>query len=159
VAEIQEPGEAPNDFALRIARKKVVTAIQQLDNDITPILGADTIVVLDKQILQKPLNKDDALGMLSQLSGRSHEVITAVAVSDGLRQIHTATTTTKVQFRILSEKEILDYWDSGEPMDKAGAYAIQGQGAVFVERIEGSYSGVVGLPLFETYQLLLKAAG
>lgn len=159
MAEIQEPCELPSDFALRIAQKKVVAAIQLLDNDITPILSADTIVVQDKQILQKPVDKEDAIRMLSQLSGRSHEVITAVAVSDNLRLIHTVISSTKVQFRTLSEKEIVDYWDSGEPKDKAGAYAIQGQGAVFVEHIEGSYSGVVGLPLFETYQLLLKAAG
>lgn len=159
VAEIQAPDEAPIDFALRIAQQKVLAAVQQLDDDITPVLGADTIVVLDQQILQKPVDKDDAVCMLKKLSGRSHEVITAVAVSDDLRRIHTVARTTKVQFRIISEQEIEEYWHSGEPVDKAGAYAIQGKGAVFVEHIEGSYSGVVGLPLFETYELLLQATG
>lgn len=117
------------------------------------VLGADTAVVLDGRILGKPENREDALAMLADLSGREHQVLTAVAVSDGQR-VHSLCVTSKVRFRVISADEAQRYWASGEPADKAGGYAIQGLGAVFVTGLSGSYSAVVGLPLSETAELL-----
>ena len=117
-----------------------------------PVLAADTAVVLDQAILSKPRDRDDALDMLRRLSGRTHEVLTGVAVqAAGLAY---RLNVSRVSFRELSEREAAAYWATGEPSDKAGAYAVQGLAAVFIERIEGSYSGIMGLPLFETMQLL-----
>jgi septum formation protein len=120
-----------------------------------PLLGADTTVVFNGTILGKPKNADDAGRMLKMLSGTTHEVLTAVAVTNGNRMLHD-TSVTRVRFRDLTEAEIKNYIASGEPMGKAGSYAIQGTGAVFVERIEGSYSGVMGLPIYETAILLSR---
>ncbi|MGE8322343.1 MAG: Maf family protein [Pseudomonas sp.] len=117
------------------------------------VLGADTAVVLDGRILGKPENREDALAMLADLSGREHQVLTAVALSDGQR-VHSLCVTSKVRFRAISAGEAQRYWASGEPADKAGGYAIQGLGAVFVTGLSGSYSAVVGLPLSETAELL-----
>ncbi|AYG43644.1 septum formation inhibitor Maf [Pseudomonas sp. Leaf58] len=117
------------------------------------VLGADTAVVLDGRILGKPENREDALAMLAELSGREHQVLTAVALSDGQR-VHSLCVTSKVRFRVISADEAQRYWASGEPADKAGGYAIQGLGAVFVTELSGSYSAVVGLPLSETAELL-----
>ena len=117
------------------------------------VLGADTAVVLDGRILGKPENREDALAMLADLSGREHQVLTAVALSDGQR-VHSLCVTSKVRFRAISAEEAQRYWASGEPADKAGGYAIQGLGAVFVTGLSGSYSAVVGLPLSETAELL-----
>lgn len=118
-----------------------------------PVLAADTCVVCDGAVLGKPAGAESALMMLSLLSGRQHQVLTAICVStqELSRQVLVSTA---VCFRKISEDEMLAYWHSGEPLDKAGAYAIQGKGAMFVSRIEGSYSAVVGLPLFETMLLL-----
>ena len=116
-----------------------------------PVLGADTAVVCDNRILGKPADADDALAMLRLLSGREHRVLTGIALL-GARQ-QTAVSETLVRFRQITPAEAAAYWASGEPQDKAGAYAIQGRGAAFVEHISGSYSGVVGLPLFETAAL------
>jgi septum formation protein len=122
-----------------------------------PVLGADTEVVLDDDVLGKPRNGDDAAAVLGRLSGRSHRVLSAVALiaDDGPR---TALSESRVWFRVLEPQEIAAYVATGEPLDKAGAYAIQGLGAIFVTRLEGSYSGVMGLPLAETAELL-RAAG
>ena len=120
------------------------------------VLAADTAVVLDGEIFGKPVDRDDALGMLERLSGREHEVLTGVAVcADG--NIDTGLSRTRVQFRDIGRDEALAYWQSGEPADKAGAYGIQGLGGVFVSNIEGSYTGVVGLPVFEMACLLTRA--
>ena len=145
--------EMPEHYVQRMAALK-----SQRGRDLTgaalPVLGADTIVAIEQNILGKPRNKDQALEMLRCLSGRSHRVLSAVSVrSNQHLQVLSATT---VHFRVLSEHEIEAYWDSGEPCDKAGAYGIQGIAAIFVSRIEGSFTGVVGLPLFETSELLMK---
>lgn len=117
------------------------------------VLGADTAVVLGEEVFGKPQGREDALEMLGHLSGRTHKVLTGVALysDQGLR---TALSATEIQFREIRPDEALAYWQSGEPCDKAGAYAIQGRGGAFVEAISGSYSGVVGLPVFETVRLL-----
>jgi septum formation protein len=122
-----------------------------------PVLAADTTVAIGQEIFGKPRDPDDGIRMLAALAGRSHEVLTAVALaSNGC--LDTVISETRVTFRAISAAECRDYWTSGEPEDKAGAYAIQGFGAVFITRLEGSHSGVMGLPLCET-AALLDAAG
>ena len=116
-------------------------------------MGSDTIVVHGDTIMGQPRNREEATGMLEALSGSQHQVLTAVTLARG-SESRTCLSATRVSFRPLAAKEIQAYWETGEPMGKAGAYAIQGYAAVFVESIEGSYSGVMGLPLFETAQLL-----
>jgi len=140
-------------MALRLSRTKAMAA----DVDSSHIvIGADTLVVLGDVVFGKPKDRDDCLAMLASLSGRTHRVLTGVAVvASG--DVQTALSITEVRFREISPDEALAYWHSGEPCDKAGAYAIQGRGGVFVERISGSYSGVVGLPVYETSQLLRGA--
>jgi septum formation protein len=125
----------------------------RLQGKLLPVLGADTLGILDGELLVKPRDFADAQAMLRRMSGKRHAIFTAVALctENGTQVI---TSYSQVQFRPVTDAEILAYWRSGEPQDKAGAYAIQGVGAVFVERLEGSYSGVMGLPLFETAQLL-----
>ena len=154
--EARLPGEPPRAFVERLARDKALHSRSACPGR-RPLLTADTIVVLDGEIFGKPRNESDALAMLRALSGRSHEVMTAVAVCDG-ETVCSTVSVSRVRFRELREAECRAYWLTGEPADKAGAYAVQGLGAVFIERLEGSYSGVMGLPLFETAQLL-KAAG
>jgi len=122
----------------------------------TAVLGADTTVVIEEQMLGKPRDREHALAMLAQLSGKEHEVISAVALVC-VGTVNMALSRTRVRLRALARQECEAYWDSGEPRDKAGGYAIQGRGAVFVEALRGSYSGVMGLPLFETAQLLAAA--
>ncbi len=122
-----------------------------------PVLGADTVVVADARMLGKPRDRDEALAMLALLSGREHEVLSAVALQTAAGCAQRLSRST-VRFRPLERAECEAYWDSGEPADKAGAYAVQGLGAIFVESLHGSYSGVMGLPLFET-AALLSAAG
>jgi len=117
-----------------------------------PVLAADTAVVVDGRILGKPADAGDALAMLALLSGRGHEVLTAVAVHGRREQVRVSAS--RVRFRDIAPVEAAAYWATGEPCDKAGAYAIQGRGALFVAELQGSYSGVVGLPLFETAELL-----
>ena len=118
-----------------------------------PVLAADTTLELDGEIIGKPRDADDARTILQRLSGRTHRVLTAVAMSDGAR-IRSRVSVSEVRFRTLTESEIRQYAASGEPMDKAGAYAIQGRAAIFIEEIRGSHTGIMGLPLFETAQLL-----
>ncbi|MBT8144369.1 MAG: Maf family protein, partial [Gammaproteobacteria bacterium] len=135
--------------------EKAVAAENELGNHV-PILAADTVVVIDDCPLGKPRDREHGLDMLGRLSGRSHQVMTAVATrtSGGERLM---LNTTEVRFREIAPAERAAYWDTGEPSDKAGGYAIQGRAAVFIEHIAGSYSGVMGLPLFETAQLLREA--
>lgn len=150
VDETQIDGESPGDMAVRLAVAKAEAADHSADS---VSLGADTVVVIDDHALGKPKDEEDCLAMLEMLSGRVHQVMTGVALRgpDGAR---TALSVTDVYFREISRDEARAYWQSGEPRDKAGAYAVQGLGGVFVERIDGSYSGVVGLPVFETAALL-----
>jgi len=153
VNERRLDGESAESMVLRLAEAKA----RAVDLDEPRIvLGADTAVVLGEHIFGKPRHRDEALEMLGRLSGRTHRVLTGVALysENGLR---TALSVTEVRFREIGPDEALAYWQSGEPCDKAGAYAIQGRGGVFVEALSGSYSGVVGLPVFETVQLLRDA--
>lgn len=147
------PNETPLDYVQRLAAEKSAACVAQL-GDSLPILAADTAVVLDGLIMGKPKDRDDAFSMLRQLSGKIHRVYSAVSLRG--REHGQAVSITEVRFRPLAESEIAAYWQSGEPADKAGSYAIQGLGGVFVESISGSFSGVVGLPLFETAELLSR---
>ena len=147
------PNESPLNFVQRLAAEKSAACRNQLKTEI-PVLAADTAVILGCIIMGKPKNQADALAMLTQLSGKTHQVFSAISLRG--REHGQAVSITEVTFRRLTEREILDYWRSGEPVDKAGSYAIQGLGGVFVEAIQGSFSGVVGLPLFETAELLSK---
>ena len=156
VPEQRLVNEAPETFVVRTALAKARTGWSSLaPGRRAPVLGADTAVVLGDRVLGKPRHRADGLAMLSALSGHTHRVLTAVALIDG--EEHSRLSVSKVRWRELSEAECQAYWRSGEPRDKAGGYGIQGLGAVFVEHLEGSYSGVMGLPLFETAQLLRLA--
>ncbi|MBN1007752.1 Maf family protein [Amphritea pacifica] len=154
IPEVVGPGEQPQQFVARLAREKACAGLADAAEGAI-VLGADTVVVSDGMILGKPVNREDALVMLQQLSGSRHRVMTAVAVTNRER-ILSQVVTTEVEFRTLSRAQCERYWDTGEPCDKAGAYGIQGLGAVFVASINGSYSAVVGLPLAETAALLEK---
>jgi septum formation protein len=154
VDEASAPLESAATYVQRLARCKAETLWDQLPVALQrPVLGADTAVVLDRQILGKPRDADDHRSMLRRLSGCTHEVHTAVALRYD-KGVHVRHSVSQVRFRALQEQEIAAYWCSGEPADKAGGYAIQGLGAVFIASITGSYSGIVGLPLFETGELL-----
>ena len=152
IDESPRPGEALSAMALRLAEEKARGA----GRDDLPVLGADTIVALGDRVFGKPTSEADALSMLAALSGTTHRVITGVALLAGA-ELETAMSDTEVRFRDIGPDEALAYWQSGEPRDKAGAYGIQGRGGVFVEAVSGSYSGVVGLPVFETAALLQRA--
>jgi septum formation protein len=154
--EAPQPGEAPEDYVLRLALDKARAgrALASKDPRLL-VLAADTAVVVDGCILGKPRDRADAAAMLRLLSGRTHSVLSAVAVvGEGEQQ---ALSVSEVSFREISAREIGVYWETGEPADKAGGYAIQGFGAIFVAWLRGSYSGVMGLPLFETARLLAWA--
>ena len=153
VDETALEGETPGDMALRLAVAKARAADPGGD---CVALGADTVVVADGRALGKPKDQADCLAMLEALSGRGHKVVTGVALH-GPQGTQTALSDTDVYFREISRDEAVAYWQSGESCDKAGAYAVQGLGGIFVERVEGSYSGVVGLPVFETAALLAGA--
>lgn len=145
--------ESPLDYVRRVAAEKSAACVAQLGSSV-PVLAADTAVVLDDLIMGKPKDQLDAIAMLTQLSGRTHQVYSAISLRG--REHWQAVSITDVTFRPLTEREMLAYWHSGEPVDKAGSYAIQGMGGIFVASIKGSFSGVVGLPLFETAELLAK---
>lgn len=154
IDETPTPGEAPDHYVRRLAESKARTAWSLPDCPrAIPVLAADTAVVLDGRILGKPADRGQAGAMLESLSGRRHEVMTAVSVCSGAG-LESRIQTSRVSFAKLSLSRIERYLASGEADDKAGAYAIQGLGAAFVSELQGSYSGVVGLPLFETLQLL-----
>jgi septum formation protein len=151
-------GESPLAYVSRLAQAKATVGWERSRNSGgAPVLAADTAVVLDGRILGKPKGLNDAMVMLLELSGRAHEVLTAVALrtADGIEAKVSRSTVT---FRSIDRSEARAYWETGEPSDKAGAYAIQGYAAIFITDLKGSYSGVMGLPLFET-AALLKAAG
>lgn len=152
------PGESPENHVLRLARSKAEAAWQRLGQPADClVLGSDTTVSLDGEILGKPADEAECLAMLSRLSGRTHEVLTGVALLSPGEGVAVECVTSRVSFRAIEPAEMKAYWRSGEPRDKAGAYAIQGRGAVFVRHIEGSYSAVVGLPLYEVAQMLGRA--
>lgn len=157
IDESSKPGENPADYTARIAAAKVqAVAGKRHPGEI--VLGADTAVVLGERMLGKPEDEEDAAAMLGLLSGRDHQVYTAVAVLDPLNSLHTALSISTVNFSTLSQEWISAYVDTGEPLDKAGAYGIQGWAGTQIRRVEGSYSSIMGLPLFET-AALLSAAG
>ncbi len=155
IDETRYDGEPVADLVVRLAAAKAAAARNNVDQSV-PVIGADTAVAVDGQVLGKPDSVDEGVQMLACLSGRSHKVLTGVAL-DYAGEVRTATSVTEVRFREISSDEAHAYWQSGEPLDKAGAYAVQGIGGIFVEHISGSYSGVVGLPVFETAALLAKA--
>lgn len=152
--EIANPGEAPGDYVRRLALAKAEAcrALATTPDDAV-FLGADTAVVLDGEILGKPRDRADFVATLRRLSDREHEVLSGVALVCEERQ-EVLVSVSRVGFGPVSEAAIAAYWETGEPQDKAGGYAIQGHAAAFIHHVSGSYSGVVGLPLFETVQLL-----
>lgn len=154
IDETPLPDESAVAYVERLARAKAEAGLASVGGPAV-VLGADTAVVLDGRILGKPENREHALAMLGDLAGREHQVLTAVALSDGQCCLSVCVTS-KVSFRPISVEEAQRYWASGEPADKAGGYAIQGLGAVFVTGLQGSYSAVVGLPLSETAELLAQ---
>lgn len=148
------PAESPADYVARLARLKATTVWKR--GEVLPVLAADTTVVLDGTVYGKPADRADGLAMLAALSGATHEVLTAVALATA-RGVALRVSRSSVRFREIGRAELEAYWDTGEPRDKAGGYAIQGYGAVFVAALSGSYSGVMGLPLLETAELLRDA--
>jgi septum formation protein len=158
IDETALPDEPPDAYVARLARLKADAGWKlRPARASAPVLGADTAVVLDGKTLGKPQDPDDGARMLGELSGRTHEVLTAVAMAT-TRGPLLRISRSAVTFRSITGAEARDYWDTGEPRDKAGGYAIQGRAAIFVAELRGSYSGVMGLPLFETAELL-KLAG
>lgn len=158
IFEVRAAGETPAQYVARVAGDKarhVAKLIKQHGLPTHPVLGADTEVVLDGEILGKPENAAHGMDMLRRLAGRTHEVLSAVCVWHHGKE-YTALNTSRVTFRPLTEQEITRYWQTGEPRGKAGAYAIQGHAAAFISRLEGSYSGVMGLPLHELDGILRK---
>ena len=158
--EAERPGELPAAYVRRVTRAKLRAAVARLrrrDEPPAPVLCADTTVALGRDILGKPRDAQDAAAMLRQLSGQTHRVITAVALH-AADAVHEAASESRVRFAPLGEDDIAAYVDSGEWQGKAGAYAIQGRAAAFIAHISGSYSGIMGLPLFETARIL-RAAG
>ena len=152
IEETRGEGESAQQYVSRLAREKALAGVALTPRDL-PVLGADTIVTLNGEVLEKPRDVHHAALMLRKLSGQTHQVMTAVALADS-QYVLDCLVMTEVTFRALTDADIADYIASGEPMDKAGAYGIQGQGGCFVRKINGSYHAVVGLPLVETYELL-----
>ncbi len=154
IDEARLPQESAKDMVERLAIAKAQDALMRVDPQTPrPVLGADTIVVIGDEILGKPKDQQDALRMLELLSGRTHEVLTAVAVVNQ-HQVAVRLNTNRVTFAEITPEQRLMYWQTGEPADKAGAYGVQGVAGIFIKHIEGSYSGIMGLPLYETYNLL-----
>ena len=145
--------ETPEEFVSRLALEKATDGLLRQSNQQIPVLGSDTAVILDGKILGKPKDKEQAINMLLSLSNRTHQVLTAVTLINEYKT-EQILSTTEVSFSILSNEMCENYWHTGEPLDKAGSYGIQGQGALFIRRINGSYSGVMGLPIYETRILL-----
>jgi septum formation protein len=154
IDETAYPGEIPRDYVMRMARQKALAVRDR--GEALPVLAADTTVILDDVIYGKPRDRDASVAMLQRLSDRTHEVLTAVAIADP-HGIALRLNVSSVRFRKLTPEECNAYWETGEPQDKAGGYAVQGAAAVFIESLSGSYSGVMGLPLFETAELLRGA--
>lgn len=156
VNEAHITGESPEEYVIRLSRMKaqdVFRRRQQQGLEQIPVLGADTAVILDGKILGKPKDGQNGKAMLKKLSGKAHEVMSAISLHYRRYQ-RSMLSVSKINFASLSDEDIVTYWETGEPADKAGAYAIQGHAAAFIKSIEGSYSGVVGLPLYELDQML-----
>lgn len=154
IADIDETpieGENPTDYVMRVAQAKSAAIFTPCANN-TVVLAADTSVVLGQTIMGKPNHLEHAIAMLSQLSGTTHQVYSAISIRGQLTQ--QSLNISKVNFRTITEQEIIQYWQTGEPQGKAGAYAIQGLGSLFIQSIQGSFSSIMGLPLYETAQLL-----
>ncbi len=154
IADIDEsplPYERPADYVLRVANQKSSTIFQQSPPN-SVVLAADTSVVFNDTIMGKPENLEHAMTMLTRLSGNTHQVYSSISIRG--QKLQHRVTVSEVTFRPITEAEIRQYWQTGEPADKAGAYAIQGLASLFIKSITGSYSGIMGLPLFETAQLL-----
>lgn len=147
------PAESPRDYVVRLSKQKALAALD-LRHDAV-VVGADTIVVVDQQVLGKPRDQADHARMFALLSGRTHDVFTAVTIADST-QVHSALSHSQVTFAEVGAQEVAAYWRSGEPADKAGGYAIQGKGALFITNLDGSFSSVMGLPLETTGRLLAK---
>lgn len=157
VVEEKLTDETPQEMVERLAIAKAENVLQKINQQPPrPVLSADTIVVIDNKVLGKPKNEEDALRMLSLLSNRTHEVLTAVALIDQ-GQVAIRLSKSEVTFSTITPEEAKKYWATGEPQDKAGAYAIQGMASIFIENINGSYSGIMGMPLYETYSLLSRS--
>jgi septum formation protein len=162
VDETVVPGEVAEEYVARLARTKAVAGWElshepsSAELGAAPVLAADTAVIVDGKILGKPADRADGERMLLELSGRTHEVLTAVALATP-NGVAWRLSRSEVTFRAITAAEARDYWDTGEPQDKAGAYAIQGRAAIFIVNLRGSYSGVMGLPLYETAELLVAA--
>ena len=160
VEEHRRLDESPVDFVSRIAHDKAeagLARVSQQGMQLKPVLGADTCIEIDGDILGKPADRDDGYTMLRRLSGRSHNVLSGICIIDGAsgrNHVYSDVSRSKVTFKRLSDQEIRHYWETGEPADKAGSYAIQGVAAKFISDLQGSFSGVVGLPLFELNRLL-----
>lgn len=153
VSETRLNDEAPDAYVRRVARDKARAGLELIDPAAPrPVLGADTVIVIDDEVLGKPRDRVEAIAMLQRLSGRTHEVLSGVALID--REERAALNVSQVMFRELNRAECERYWQTGESEGKAGAYAIQGYAAAFIRELHGSYSGVMGLPLYETAQLL-----
>ena len=158
VDEMPQPGENPSDYVLRLARAKADMGSMSIRTRYLPaypVLAADTTVSLDGDIIGKPADRAEAAFTLARLAGRSHEVLTAVAIAFD-NEVEVMLSRSSVKFAPLTAQAIRRYVASGESHDKAGAYAIQGRAAVFIDRLDGSYSGVMGLPMYETAQLLQR---
>lgn len=157
IDESRQPEEDPRDYVLRLARAKAETAWSRFAaSEGKPVLAADTAVVLEGEIFGKPRDQTEGSAMLGRLSGRTHEVLTAVALRTPAG-LDARVSASRVTFRALAPGEPERYWQTGEGADKAGAYAVQGHAAMFITHLSGSYSGVMGLPLFETAELLQRA--
>lgn len=153
IDETPFPQESPQQYVERVAAEKSAACQQRLQTGL-PVLSADTSVICDGQIIGKPRDLEHAVSILSSLSGRSHQVYSAVSLRGD--QHWQALSISEVRFKTLQYADIVAYWHTGEPCDKAGAYAVQGLASTFIESISGSFSGIMGLPLFETAQLLAK---
>ena len=158
ILEVHKPSESPAEYVMRVAGDKarwVAQRVKERNLPVHPVLGADTEVVLEDEILGKPENPAHGREMLHRLADRTHEVLSGVCVWDRCRE-YMALCTSRVSLRPLTAAEIAQYWETGEPQGKAGAYAIQGRAAAFIAKLEGSYSGVMGLPLYELDGILQK---
>jgi len=158
IDETAKPGERPDDLVARLASEKAQAVMKKLEKqqalqDNTVVLASDTLIAFNGESLGKPVDKADAIRILTMLSGQTHQVLTSISALSQLKHV-TRTVVTAVTFASLTKQQIMDYWETGEPADKAGSYAIQGIGGEFVVSINGSSSSVVGLPLYETRQLL-----
>jgi septum formation protein len=155
INESQLRNESPQVYAVRMAREKMIAAWSLCDTEPAILITADTVVVCDNRVIHKPRTQEDGIDGLLCLSNREHSVFSAVMVEDG-EKTEQVLVESKVTFREISVHEAVSYWQSGEAIGKAGGYAIQGKGAIFISNINGSYSGVMGLPLYETALMLKK---